>query len=333
MIGKALQMYAEDLGFTVNDDCAYGIYEGYLLTLYDNINKKTCFVNYYLEEDNELDAQKKFDLNEFIKDNIESLKIDDYEIDVNGMFFSTKEGLIKLSELIKTILDKLKELQFLGADTCSECGKHIDDGKIKKVSVELNRYGLCDDCTIAFLEATKNEKSSNSSDEITDANDKNDYNNKSWISTLIIALVGLIAWPIITLWVGSGESFDLFICALMAFLLPIIHVRLYDMFGGKQNEKRLIIITVSIVLISIIANYIISVGNAYSSFGITDFDMIIKSLKYALVEPFEISENILKTSFYKNSIISILVALIGIVLFISDLLKPKAQSTKNISID
>ena len=37
MIGKALQMYAEDLGFTVNDDCAYGIYEGYLITLYDTI--------------------------------------------------------------------------------------------------------------------------------------------------------------------------------------------------------------------------------------------------------------------------------------------------------
>lgn len=329
MIGKALQMYAEDLGFTVNDQCAYGIYEGYLLTLYDNVNKKTCFVNFYLSEEDELDLQKKFDLSEFIKDNIESLKIDDFEIDINGISFSTKEGLIKLSENIKTILNKLSELQILGADTCSECGKHIENDKIKKVSVELNRYCLCDECTLAFLESTEKDKVDETSEDNLEQNTK----DKSWLSTLIISIIGVVVWPIITLWVGSGESFDLFICAIMAFLLPIVHVRLYDMFGGKSNEKRIIIVTITIALISIIANYIIGIGNAYSSTGITDFNIIIKSLKYAIIDPLEITDTLLKTTFYKNTIITILVALIGIVLFISDLLKPKASSTKNISID
>lgn len=329
MIGKALQMYAEDIGFTINEDCAYGIFDGYLITLYDNISRKTCFVNYYLSENDDLDTQKKFEFSEFLKENIESLKIDDFEIDINGTSFSTKEGLLSFSETIKTILNKLSDLGIKGSDTCSECGKQIEDGKIKKVSVELNRYGLCDECTIAFLESTAKESKETTTEDI----DNSSNVDKSWISTLIISLIGIIAWPLITIWIGSGENVDLFICALMAFLLPIFHVRLYDIFGGKQGNKRILTAIVTIGILSIVANYIASIGNAYSSLGITDFDTIISSLKYALVEPFEITDGFMKATFYKNTIISILVALIGIVLFISDFLKPKAQASKSISVE
>ena len=43
-------------------------------------------------------------INKYVKENYETLKIDEYEIDINGISFSTKEGLINLSEIIKNII-------------------------------------------------------------------------------------------------------------------------------------------------------------------------------------------------------------------------------------
>lgn len=328
MIGKALQMYAEDLGFTVNDDCAYGIYEGYLITLYDTVNYKSCFINYYLSETDDADLEKKDALEEYVKENYETLKIDEYEIDINGISFSTKEGLINLSEIIKNIIDNLKSLDFCGSDTCSECGRKVEDGIIRKVSVDLNRYGLCEECTLAFLEANETKPETNN-DENTDVTNK----NKSWLSTLIVIICGSLAWILLSLFEVFGENNNLIIGVILSLILPVIHVRLYDLFGGEQGNKRLATVSVAIVIVAIISNYIVSVGSAYSDLGITDWATIVNSLKYSLVEPLEIDQSFFSIPFYKNTIVSILVAFIGIVLFVTDFLKPKTQNNKDIKID
>lgn len=326
MLGKALQMYAEDLNFTVNEDCAYGIHEGYLMTLYDSINRKTCFINYYLSEEELEDAQKKNDLLQFIKDNIEVYQIDSYEVDINGVSITVKDSLVKLTELIEKIVEALKNLNIKGADYCSECGCEVNN-QLKKVAVDLNRYGLCLDCTSNIVEESNNS--------IAESNDNESENVKdnSFISTLIIFFAGTILWTVLAMFEVFGENNNLILGVLIAILLPIIHSRLYDMFGGEQGKKKTIIICVTTVVVAIISIYISCVGATYANAGITSFDLIIKSLKYALVVPLEVTGSFFSTPFYKELIVSILVSLISIILFVTDFLKPKAQTKKSLSVD
>ena len=54
MVSRSLQGAAEALGFTYAEkqnskqSHMYGVYGGYLITLYDSGNHKTVFINYYL---------------------------------------------------------------------------------------------------------------------------------------------------------------------------------------------------------------------------------------------------------------------------------------------
>lgn len=330
MIGKALQLYAEDLGFTVSNDCAYGIYQGYLVTLYDSLNHKTLFINYYLSDEDENDSQKSFNLSEFIKNIIEEYSINDYEVDVNGVSITTKEGLVKYSELLKLLVEKLSEMGICGSNKCSECGKEIIDGKLKKVSVDLNRYGLCEDCTVAFLQATEDQKETNQDNGSTQSIKSN---GKGWLANLIIILGGTILWTLLCMFKVFGDNNNLIVGVIMSLLLPVIHVRLYDLFDGEKGNKRIINVCIVIAIVAIISNYIGSIGSAYSEMGITDINTILISLKYALIEPLEISDSFFSIPFYKNTIVSLLVSFIGIVLFVTDFLKPKEQSHNDIKID
>ena len=45
MLSKTLQLLAKDLGLDTDENSAYGIYGGYMISLYDQKGRKTVFFN------------------------------------------------------------------------------------------------------------------------------------------------------------------------------------------------------------------------------------------------------------------------------------------------
>ena len=66
-----------------DENSAYGIYGGYMISLYDQKGRKTVFFNCPFD-DPEDDALKSFDVSETIKSKITDYSITDYVIQKHG---------------------------------------------------------------------------------------------------------------------------------------------------------------------------------------------------------------------------------------------------------
>ena len=74
MLSKTLQILANDLGLRVEENSACGIYEGYMISLYEAKGCKSVFFNCPFA-DPEDDALSNFDISESIKAKVETYAI------------------------------------------------------------------------------------------------------------------------------------------------------------------------------------------------------------------------------------------------------------------
>lgn len=78
MLSKTLQLLAQDLGLRVEENSACGIYEGYMISLYEAKGSKSVFFNCPFA-DPEDDALSSFDISESIK-----AKVDAYAVTITA---------------------------------------------------------------------------------------------------------------------------------------------------------------------------------------------------------------------------------------------------------
>ena len=92
MLSKTLQILANDLGLRVEENSACGIYEGYMISLYEAKGCKSVFFNCPFA-DPEDDALSNFDISESIKAKVETYAISDYGITGMGVYMTTRAPL------------------------------------------------------------------------------------------------------------------------------------------------------------------------------------------------------------------------------------------------
>lgn len=151
MLSKTLQLLAKDLGLDTDENSAYGIYGGYMISLYDQKGRKTVFFNCPFD-DPEDDALKSFDVSETIKSKITDYSITDYVIQNMGITVSSTAPLAVFREMTDWMAEILKENDIPGAQVCSRCGEAFSGNKIKKISDGLNHFVCCDGCAFEMLE-------------------------------------------------------------------------------------------------------------------------------------------------------------------------------------
>ena len=98
MLSKTLQLLAKDLGLDTDENSAYGIYGGYMISLYDQKGRKTVFFNCPFD-DPEDDALKSFDVSETIKSKITDYSITDYVIQNMGISVSSTAPVAVFREM------------------------------------------------------------------------------------------------------------------------------------------------------------------------------------------------------------------------------------------
>ena len=133
MLSKTLQILANDLGLRVEENSACGIYEGYMISLYEAKGCKSVFFNCPFA-DPEDDALSNFDISESIKAKVETYAISDYGITGMGVYMTTRAPLADFKTMIDWAAQLLKENGIPGAEVCSSCGEPISGKKLKKVT-------------------------------------------------------------------------------------------------------------------------------------------------------------------------------------------------------
>lgn len=91
MLSKTLQLLAQDLGLRVEENSACGIYEGYMISLYEAKGSKSVFFNCPFA-DPEDDALSSFDISESIKAKVDAYAVTDYGISGMGLYMTSRRA-------------------------------------------------------------------------------------------------------------------------------------------------------------------------------------------------------------------------------------------------
>lgn len=161
MISKALRSAAEGIGFTYAEaarsgrDSLYGVYGGYLVTLYDSGSQRTFFVNYYIgnsEETDGDDSVRLLEISEALKAAFSGLSVSNYSVESDGLSCTVSGTLDEFLALLDRVLEMLAEQGVCGATHCSCCGNRIGKRLPKKLFSQRRNYLLCEHCALDKLE-------------------------------------------------------------------------------------------------------------------------------------------------------------------------------------
>ena len=158
MISNALRSAAEGIGFTYaagksGKDSLYGVYGGYLVTLYDEGSKRTLFVNYYTGSDEEEeDSVRLLEISESLKSAFSGLSVTNYSVESDGLSCTVSGTLDDFLALLDKVLEMLVEKEVTGASHCSCCGNKIGKRPPKKLVSRRRHILLCEHCALDKLE-------------------------------------------------------------------------------------------------------------------------------------------------------------------------------------
>lgn len=157
MISKTLTKALEKNGFTYSESItaernhAYGIYGGFLVTVFEKSAKKVGFISFKFSTSKEDDLTKDA-ISQAIKDDSTVFSL---EINEDGLKVVSNGNVPEFLELLDKTIALLKDNNIKGAEYCSKCGNKFGSRKPKKVSDGNINHIMCEHCALEYLEESK----------------------------------------------------------------------------------------------------------------------------------------------------------------------------------
>ncbi len=332
MLSKTLNAAVSKMGLTVTENHAFGIYGGYLLTVYEAGNKKTAFFNFILDDDTEEDENVQersnessvaaFEISEAIKKNIDKFSIIDYIFMDDGLLVTTNQSIQVFLELIDFCTELLREHKIKGGDYCSNCGKTFGKRFPKKITLGNRNYLYCESCAFDIYEEH------NKPDALKTEAKSGGKSFFGFLGALAGGLLGAFLYFAIYMWVLPGsealEDFDWrFLVIILGFITSFLVFTGYKIFCKKANTFAFVTVTLLSAILTAVGQYIGTLVNIARNFSL-DFDSFFIYKNWFLM-PFrntvpedstEYTDLVFNTDFYRFAIIGVALALLGSVIFL-----------------
>ena len=152
MLSTQLQTFAHSNGFTVKENLAFGVFEGFFVAISGKQSRKNAFISFYKEE---TDGEAFFnsELSQALNDFSEQYSILKYSLLDSGLSVETTADLLDFDELLNKLCTLLSEKGAKGAAFCSSCGKeNCDENAVRKViSFNGEYYLVCGNCALEIF--------------------------------------------------------------------------------------------------------------------------------------------------------------------------------------
>lgn len=339
MLSKTLDAAVKKIGLTVTEKHAFGIYGGYLLTVYESGNKKTAFFNFLLDTtdeenstDNENEEQSNddddstlasYELSDALKKNIDKFSVVDYNLQDDGLLITTNQSIQIFLEMIDFCTELLKENGVKGSNCCSCCGNSFGKRFPKKITLDNKNYLYCENCALEIYEEhTKVEE-----DTI------EEHPRKKCLLGILGAFFGCIIsvflYFAIYKWVlptsADAEDFDWrYLVVCMGFVTSFLVYTGYKLFRKKATLSAYISVTAFSFLGASIGQYIGTLTDIANNFSLsfnhflTYPNLLLMPLRSTvpsdLTEDF--SKYIFSSDFYRFTVIGVALALLGAIIFL-----------------
>ncbi len=160
MISKVLRTTAEGIGFTYMEaaksgkDSLYGVYGGYLVTLYDAGSSQSFYISYFLRDGDgeEADSVRLLELSESLKHAAEDVRLTECDVQPDGLFCKVSAEIDRFVAFLDRTVALLQEQGADGVTHCSRCGNRIGKRPPKKLFAERRNHLLCEHCALELLE-------------------------------------------------------------------------------------------------------------------------------------------------------------------------------------
>ena len=275
MVGSGLKKWALSMNMRVEKGIAFGVVQGYLVSMWEGAGTKSIFINGYMGQESYRQA-----LESFLSPMAGQYRIKTYRIEPSGLYleFGDTVGTMKKIESIFTlVLSKMTELQIPDAGFCSVCGEAIVGSA---VAIRLGNKVLkmnqnCYDAIRAEL-----------TQQAQDQEAKPLNIGRGTLGAILGALVGSIPWMVAFYfgWFVGWFGFVIALCARKG----------YEILGGRTSKAKVVIVIVcSFIGLFIAQNmgYIIELYRAIAQeYGTTPtLGEVINTLIFAITTEPEIS--------------------------------------------
>jgi hypothetical protein len=335
MLSKTLDAAVKNVGFTVTPEHAYGIYGGYLVTVYETGNKKTAFINFLLEDDpddNSDASLSAFNISETIKENLDKYAIIDYNLADDGLTVTTVGNAPEFLRMLDFCVELLNEYSndsqnVKNCNYCSCCGKTFGKRYPKKLTKNNKNYLYCESCALELLEEHDKQKQQKA--------EKIPAMKRllGVVGAIIGGLLGIFLYFAAYKWlypeINTWDSFILnFVFALLGFATAFLVYIGYTIFCKRASLTAYISVSVIAVLFSVFGQYlgtlvkILANYNGLKFFNVLDilYKMPFSSEKYS-------------SDFYTGAVMSLLLAGAGVTIFLLGLYEKSKGVKENLKIE
>lgn len=347
MVNKMLKSAGQEvLGLTfvdknpADDSYLYGVYGGYLLSLYDSGNKHTVFLNYYLNETEEDDSVLLLELSESMKAALSEIEVADYEVTVSGARFTLNCNVEEFLGSIDKLIEVAVEKGLVGVSHCSLCGNKIGKRLPKKLTKGKDNYLTCEHCALEELENSRHVETNSS-----------ELPKKTALGFLGAVCGGLLGIALYFLFyyflapLFPTNSFEVrYVFCLLGFAVAFLVYEGFRLFSKRPCKSASIIISI-VTLLSVCTGQYLGVFVQYTKtqgFSISEAanipSMWLIHLRSTLDSSITYSEDVLALydisgTFYRLLCFSILFAAIGVALFIMSMYEKNKVKVEPIEIE
>ena len=239
---SALKRLAAENGMKMAKGCAYGELGGFLVSLFNENNFRSMYINYAAGANVPEENEKRARLDALLASAKAQGNVLSYNVLNDGVqmsFRANGKGMASLRALLPQLLGALAQEGFIGTACCSRCGGAADG--TEKIVLQNGRAQLMHEACITAL-----------ADEQREAVQQQSHSgNNYWMGLLgavLGTLVGLIPWVLLA---RAG-----YFASIAGFLIGLCAKKGYELFRGKLGRPKLVVLIVCSVLGVVLAQYV-----------------------------------------------------------------------------
>lgn len=329
MIEQALSDAAQKLGFNSDAVSACGVYDKYLISLYNESGNNVFYINYLVDPDADYEMMS-LELGQKIKEIFDEYSIVSYAADEGGMTVEADCPIPKFFEALDYCIELLSHYEVIGCDRCTSCGAQFDGRPVKKVRKGCKSFIVCEGCALETLEKYNKETA-----EIAPPTKK--QKNAATLAAAAGGLIGALLYIPAYAWlypVVKSAAFDVrYIFCLLALATSALCYLGYTIFCKKSSKSAYITVGLSSVLFSAIGQYVGYVAMLITTVGGGVFPPVSSIYLMPLRSTAASAELDYSSSFYVLFAISVLFAICGSIIFLLGLYEKNHKPKEEITIE
>ncbi len=329
MIDQALAVAAQKLGLISDAVSACGVYDKYLVSIYNESGNKIFYINYLIDPDADYEMIN-LELGQKIKEVFDEYSIVNYSADEGGVTIEADCEIPKFFEMLDYCIDLLSHYSIMGCDRCTSCGTAFENRPIKKIRKGCKSFIVCESCAIETLQKYNKETA-----EIAPPT------KKQHISGILVSalggLIGALLYIPAYLWlypVIKTDSFDIrYVFCVLGFVVGLFCYLGYTAFCKKSTKNAYLTIGAFSLLFTTIGQYIGYVAMLINTVGSGIFPPVASIYLMPLRSTAASAELNYSSTFYVLLVISLMFAVCSAIIFLLGLYEKNHLPKEELTIE